>query len=148
MKRGVGATAAITVLLAAWGSAAALAADAGRPYLGTWGARMSKAQMINAGLDPRMAGTFRIVLRKDGTYKSYNSLDRWSSGTFTASGNRIVFANDVLCKAGGFDFKGVYTWAIAKRTLRLTPLDRPGISGDPCGGRWQTLTYPVTWNRR
>ena len=57
MKRGM---AAITVLVAAWGSAAALAADAGRPYLGTWGARMSKPQMINAGLDPRM---FRVGSR-------------------------------------------------------------------------------------
>lgn len=138
---------AVALLLVAWGSMGALATASSTPYLGWWTARMSTAQMINGGFDARLAGRFRLVLRGDGTYRTFNALDRWSKGTFTVSGRRIVFANDVLCKQGGFDFKGVYTWAITKRTLTLTPVSRPGVSGDPCGGRWQTLTYPL-WTRK
>lgn len=138
---------AAALLLVAWGSLGAVATASSKPYVGLWTARMSTAQMINEGFDERLAGRFRLILSTDGTYRTYNALDRWSKGTFTVSGRRIVFANDVLCKQGGFDFKGVYTWAITNRTLRLTPVSRPGTSGDPCGGRWQTLTYPL-WTRK
>jgi len=134
-------------LLVAWASLGALANAASTPYLGLWTARMSTAQMVNGGYDARLAGRFRLILRADGTYTTDTAPDRWSKGTYTVSGRRIVFANDVLCKGGGFDFKGVYTWVIANRTLRLTPMSRPGVSGDPCGGRWQTLTYPL-WTRK
>ena len=36
------------------------------------------------GNDLRLAGRFRLVLRGDGTYRTYNALDRWSKGSFTS----------------------------------------------------------------
>jgi hypothetical protein len=133
---------AVAALLGASTCAVAQGAASG-PYLGTWTARLSKAQMINQGFDPRLAGRFRLVLRRNGTYTTFNAFDGSSRGRFRVTGTRIVFSADVGCLAGGIDGKGVYVWAIAHGALRLN-LAR--IGGDPCGGRWQTLTYPV-WRR-
>lgn len=130
------------VLLGAFGTAGALAGASGSP-VGTWTARLSRAQMINEGLDPRLAGTFRLVLRRTGTYMTFNSFDGASRGRFTVSGRKIVFFGDVSCNAAGLDRKSAYTWSIARGRLRLTTVT---VGGDPCGGRWQTLTYPV-WKR-
>ena len=130
------------LLIGAHGSAGAFA-SAYAPYVGTWTARLSSAQMINQGLDPRLAGTFRLVLRHNDTYSTFNSLDGASQGRFTVSGRRIVFFNDAGCKAVGLDKKAAYTWSIARGRLRLTTVT---VGGDACGGRWQTLTYPL-WKR-
>ena len=131
------------LLLGAYGSAGAPASASASPYVGTWRARLSSAQMINQGLDPRLAGPFRLVLRRNDTYTSFNSLDGASHGRFTVSGRRIVFFDDAACKAGGLDKKAAYTWSIARGRLRLTTVT---VGGDACGGRWQTLTYPL-WKR-
>ena len=131
------------LLLSAYGSASASASASASPYVGTWSARLSSAQMINQGLDPRLAGRFRLVLRRNDTYTSFNSLDGASQGRFTVSGRRIVVFDDTACKAGGLDKKAAYTWSIARGRLRLTTVT---VGGDACGGRWQTLTYPL-WKR-
>lgn len=141
MKRRLGFALA---LLVACVSAQALASEGTASYLGTWTARLSYAQMINEGFDPRLAGSFRLVLRKNGTYTTFNSFDGPSHGRYRVSGRRIVFSNDVGCRAGGFLGEGVYTWAIARGRLRLVTVR---LGGDPCGGRWQTLTYPL-WKRK
>jgi hypothetical protein len=133
---------AVAALLGAVTCAGAQGAASG-PYLGTWTARLSKAQMINQGFDPRLAGTFRLVLRRNGTYTTFNSFDGTSRGRFSVAGTRIAFSHDVGCAAGGSEGKGVYVWAIAHGALRL---NAARIGSDPCGGRWQTLTYPV-WRR-
>ena len=130
------------VLLGAFGTSGVLAGVSGSP-VGTWTARLSRAQMINEGLDPRLAGTYRLVLRSTGTYTTFNSLDGRSRGRFTVSGRTIVFFGDVSCNAAGLDGKSAYTWSIARGRLRLTSVI---VGGDPCGGRWQTLTYPL-WKR-
>jgi hypothetical protein len=131
------------LLLSAYASAGAPASASASPYVGTWSAHLSSAQMINQGLDPRLAGRFRLVLRRNDTYTSFNSLDGASQGRFTVSGRRIVFFDDAACKAGGLDKKAAYTWSIARGRLRLTTFT---VGGDACGGRWQTLTYPL-WKR-
>jgi hypothetical protein len=132
-------------LVAAWASLEAFAAVPKGPYLGTWTARLSTAQMINEGYDVRLAGSFKLVLRPNGTYTTYNAWDGASRGTFTVSGRRLVFANDRGCIEGGFGgARGAYTWVVGRGTLRLTAA---GNALDPCGGRWQTLTYPV-WKKR
>lgn len=131
-------------LLAACSSPGALASASGEAYLGTWTARLTLEQTYDKGFDPRLAGSFRLVLRKNGTYTTFNSFDGASRGRFVLSGRRIVFSDDVACAVGGFHGKGVYTWALARGKLRLTAVR---IGSDPCGGRWQTLTYPV-WTKR
>src|SRR5262245_6571132 len=131
-----------SALVVVSGSVVADAAPATAPY-GTWTARLSRAEMINQGLDVRLAGTFRLVLRRNGTYTTFNSFDGASRGTFRAAGHRIVFARDTLCIEGGFVGEGAYTWAVSKGRLRLA---QARVGSDPCGGRWQTLTYPV-WKR-
>jgi hypothetical protein len=142
------ASALALALLVAWGSLEALAAPAKAPYLGTWTDHLSRAEMYDRGFDAQLAGPFRLVLRPNGTYTTFN----WyasrpsppSRGTYTVSGRRIVFANDVECSKGGFEGKGVYTWALSKGRLRLV---QPYFGSDPCGGRWQALTYPI-WKKK
>ncbi len=129
-------------LLATYSSAAALASGSEEAYLGTWADRVSLEQMYDRGLDPRLAGSFRLVLRRDGTYTSFNSFDKASRGRFVVSGRRIVFSGDVGCAMAGLQGKGAYTWALARGKLRLSV-----VGSDPCGGRWQTLTYPI-WTKR
>jgi hypothetical protein len=130
-------------LLVASGSLVAFAAPAKAPYLGTWTAHLSRAQMINEGFDVRLAGTFRLVLRPNGTYTTFNAFDGASRGTFKVSGRKILFAKDVLCIEGGFEGEGAYTWALSNGRLRLAQVR---VGSDPCGARWQTLTYPV-WKK-
>ena len=136
----------IAVLVGVCGpGGSALAADSSQPYLGTWAAHLSLDQLYHLGLDPRLAGKFRLVLRRNGTYTTFNSLDGSSRGRFTTSGRRIVFAHDVGCETAlGVDQAGVYRWSIAQGRLKLTPMR---VGSDPCGGRWQTLTYPI-WTKR
>jgi hypothetical protein len=134
---------AVAALVGASMCAGAQGAASG-PYLGTWSARLSKAQMINQGFDPRLAGTFRLVLRRNGTYTTFNSFDGSSRGRFSVAGRRIAFFDDSGCAVARLYGKGVYIWAIAHGELRLNPAR---IGSDPCGGRWQTLTYPV-WQRK
>jgi hypothetical protein len=141
------ALASALALVVAWGSLDALAGPASAPYLGTWTDRLSKAEMYDKGFDAQMAGPFRLVLRSNGTYTTlspYASRLFVSRGTYTVSGRRIVFANDTECSKGGFEGKGVYAWALSKGRLRLV---QPYFGSDPCGGRWQTLTYPV-WRKK
>jgi hypothetical protein len=112
------------------------------PY-GTWTDHLTLNELYDKGFDPRMRGTYKLVLAKNGTYRWFhaNSWDRWASGTLTVSGPRIVFAEDTACAEGGFTKKGFYRFAIkdGKLTFRAT-------RGDTCGGRWQFLTYPI-WKR-
>jgi hypothetical protein len=112
------------------------------PY-GSWKDHLSLNEMYDGGFDPRLAGTYELVLARDGTYKTYNDFDKWSDGTFTVSGSRIVFGDDRGCIEGGHTTKkGFYRFSLKAGKLKLT-----ARRGDPCGGRWQTLTYP-TWNRK
>jgi len=138
----------IAVLVGALGSAGALAAesDSSQPYLGTWAAHLTLDQMYDLGLDPRLAGKFRLVLRKNGTYTTFNKLDGASRGRFTVSGRRIVFAHDVGCEQAysAPDKTGAYRWSVEQGKMKLTTVR---LGSDPCGGRWQTLTYPV-WTKR
>jgi hypothetical protein len=134
----------IVALLVVLGSLEALAAPAQAPYLGTWGDHLSRAEMYDRGFDPLLAGTFRLVLRPNGTYTTFNSWDKAARGTYAVSGRRIVFANDSGCDQGGLEGKGVYTWSVSNGQLRLK---QPRFGSDPCGGRAQTLTYPV-WTKK
>ena len=146
MKSRLALALALAVVVA-WGSLEALATTASAPYLGTWTDRLSEAEMYDKGFDPQMAGPFRLIMRPNGTYTTLSPYaDRlWvSRGTYTASGRRIVVANDVGCNDAGFTGKGVYAWALSKGQLRLV---QPYFGSDPCGGRWQTLTYPV-WKKK
>lgn len=137
----------ITLLVAAGLAAAALTGVAGgvaatpTPY-GTWTDHLSLNEIYDKGFDPRLAGTFKLVLAKNGIYRTYNDFDKWSDGTFTVSGRRIVFADDRGCRVGGHTTKkGFYYWRITDGKLKI--INR---RGDPCGGRWQVLTYPL-WKR-
>lgn len=137
----------ITLLVAGGLAAAAFTGVAGgvavtpTPY-GSWKAKLSLDDMYDKGYDPRLAGTFRLVLTRRGIYKTYNDFDKWSDGTFTVSGRRIVFADDRGCRVGGHTTKkGFYYWRITGGKLKI--INR---RGDPCGGRWQVLTYPL-WTR-
>ena len=142
MKRDLALVAVGLVELVTAG-ALARAADTPPTYLGTWTARLSQAQMINQGLDPRLAGAFRLVLRQNGTYSTFNSFDGPSHGRFTAKGSRIVFFADAGCRKAKLDARAPYTWSISHGRLRLATVE---LGGDLCGGRWQTLTYPL-WKR-
>ena len=96
---------ALTAVVLSTCASAALASVSAPPYLGTWTARMSLDQMYDKGLDPHLAGAFRLVLRPNGTYTSFNSFDGASNGRFTASGKRIVVFDDKGCKTAGLDGK-------------------------------------------
>ena len=114
------------------------------PYIGVWSAQLTVAQAIRKG-DERMAGRFRLVLRRNGTYTASNPFDRATHGRLAAlSGRRLRFSRDSGCLAGGYEVSGggVYRW-----TLRGGRLTLRRISEGPCTGRTQTLTYPV-WRRR
>lgn len=111
------------------------------PY-GTWTDHLSLNEMYDSGFDPRLAGTYKLVLAKNGVARYYNSFDGWSDGRFTVSQSRIVFADDRGCREGGHTTKkGFYRFSLKSAKLKLK-----ARLGDPCGGRWQTLTYP-TWKR-
>ena len=116
------------------------------PYIGAWYAKLSSQQAIDAG-DVRLAGRFRLELRPDGTYTSFQELDGESDGHYRmASGNRLVFKQDRGCDVftHGKGSIGVYRWAVSGANLKLTNV-LPETGG--CTGRTQSLVMPV-WQRR
>ena len=118
------------------------------PYIGAWYAKLSSQQAIDAeGGDVRLAGNFRLELRKDGTYTTFQELDGETDGHYAmASDNRLVFAQDKGCDifTGGKGSVGVYTWKVDGSHLKLTNIV-PETGG--CTGRTQSLVMPV-WQRR
>lgn len=136
--------AAVAVMVAVSSVAGALAAGSATPYVGSWKARMTKAQLIDQGLvDPRAVGVWRLVLKRDGTYRAFNPLDGWTNGQFSATDRRMTFKKDPACLDAGFIGVGKYRWSVKDRKLKLTAVF-PG--SDPCGGRWHTLSFPL-WTR-
>jgi hypothetical protein len=138
----------VAILGAAVFAAASMSASLGaaltKPYTGEWKARMTKAQLIDEGfVDPRAVGVWRLVLEQDGTYRAFNPLDKWTNGDYTATGRRITFRHDPFCLEAGLKGAGRYSWSVKDGKLKLTAVS---VGSDPCGGRWQTLTYP-TWKR-
>jgi hypothetical protein len=131
-------------LLVAVSVAVSLGAAATKPYAGEWKARMTKAQLIDQGfVDPRAVGVWKLVLERDGTYRAFNPLDKWTNGDYTATARRMTFRHDPACLGSGFKGAGRYGWSIKNGNLKLTTLS---VGSDPCGGRFQTLSYPL-WQR-
>jgi hypothetical protein len=131
-----------TALLAAVSMAASLGAATSKPYIGTWKARVTKAQLLDEGIaDPRMPGLWKLILAKDGTYKAYNPLDRWYIGEYSAGPTRLVVRKTAICN--DFPGPGLYRWSVKKGQLKLT---QTSFGSDPCGGRTQMLTIPL-WKR-
>jgi hypothetical protein len=131
-------------LLAAVSVAANLGAATTKPYAGEWKARMTKMQLLDQGfVDPRAVGVWRLVLERDGTYRAFNPLDKWTNGDYTATDRRITFRHDPFCLEAGFKGGGRYRWSVKNRTLKLTTVS---VGSDSCGGRFQTLSYPL-WQR-
>ncbi len=118
------------------------------PYIGAWYAKLSSQQAIDAdGGDVRLAGNFRLELRKDGTYTSFQELDGETDGHYAmASGNRLVFKQEKGCDVftGGKGSVGVYRWSVNGAHLKLASIV-PETGG--CTGRTQALVMPV-WQRR
>ena len=142
MKRWLAA--AVVTVIASSVVAGTGGATAGKPYLGSWHARMTSAQLIDAGfVDPRAVGMWRLVLNRDGTYRAFNPLDKWLSGEYSADARRINFRKDTACLAGGLKGPGFYKWSIVAGKLKLASVY---AGSDPCGGRWQTLALP-SWTR-
>ena len=113
------------------------------PYLGSYRATLTADQAATRG-EARMAGAFRLVLRRDGTYSAWNPLDGRTNGRLAAlPGRRLRFYADSGCLAGGFERPqgGTYGWSLNGRKLTLKH-----ISEGACSGRTQTLTYPL-WKR-
>jgi hypothetical protein len=113
------------------------------PYIGSYSATLTVAQAAAKG-DRRLAGKFRLVLRRNGTYTASNSFDPPASGKLAAlSGHRLRFYADTGCKYGGFERPqgGTYLWTLSGTRLKLTL-----VSEGACTGRRDTLTFPV-WKR-
>ena len=95
-------------LAAVVGATGGVAANTPMPY-GTWKYDLSLDEAHDKGYDPRMRGAYRLVIAKNGTYRWFHALSGgWASGTFTVSGQRIVFAGDTGCAQPGFTKKGFY----------------------------------------
>jgi hypothetical protein len=119
-------------------------AATGKPYVGSWKAKVTADLLLDYGIaQPKMRGTWRLQLNRDGTYRTYNPWDRWSNGTYSASATRMNFSKDVACSAGGFKGPGIYRWSVKAGKLKLKSVS---VGSDPCGGRWQTLAIPL-WTR-
>ena len=116
------------------------------PFIGKWYAKLTPEQAV--GGDVRMAGKFRLALRADGTYTTFQELDGETNGHYRmASGNRLVFKQDDGCdvftgRRGGS--VGVYRWSLNGSHMRLTSVV-PETGG--CTGRTESLVMPV-WQRR
>jgi hypothetical protein len=126
--------------------AAATTPGGPRPYIGKWYAKLSSHEAIQKG-DVRLAGAFRLELRGDGTYTTFQELDGPTDGHYAvASGNRLVFKQDKGCDVftHGKGSVGVYRWSVTGDHLRLTNVV-PETGG--CTGRTQSLVFPV-WQRR
>jgi hypothetical protein len=129
-------------LLAALGIVASLGATTSKPYIGSWKARVTTAQLLDQGItDPRMPGQWKLIFNRDGTYKAYNPLDKWFAGEYSASPTRLVVRKDGTCAQ--LPGPGVYRWSVKSGRLKLT---QPSFGSDPCGGRTQMLTIPL-WKR-
>lgn len=114
------------------------------PFLGSYVATLSPVQAETAG-DPRMAGKFTLVLRRNGTYTATNPLDAPAHGRLAAlPGRRLRFYADSGCEYGGFERPrgGIYRWSLDGRRLTFRR-----VSEGRCTGRTQTLTYAV-WTRK
>ena len=112
------------------------------PFIGAWHAKLSSQQAIEAG-DVRLAGTFRLDLRNDGTYTTFNEFDGPSKGHYAmGSDQRLVFRQDRGCDVftGGSGSVGVYHWTMSDAGLKLTNLV-PETGG--CTGRTQQLVFPL-----
>jgi hypothetical protein len=115
------------------------------PYIGTWTATLTQDALVGATADHRYAGQFRLSLRRDGTYTTFQALDGESSGHYRAvRDDYLVFTDDVGCdefSVGGST--GVYRWSVSDDELTLT-IVRAESGG--CTGRSDTLSIP-RWNR-
>jgi hypothetical protein len=141
MKRWLTSAAALVTVASI---AATLGAAATKPYVGTWKARVTADQLLDNGIaQPQFKGVWKLTLMKDGTYRTYNPWDKWSSGTYSANATRIVLSKDVQCLRGGLKGPGLYRWSVKAGKLKLTSV---AIGSDPCGGRWQTVSIPL-WTR-
>lgn len=114
------------------------------PFLGTYTAKLSGEEAFAKG-DSRMAGSFRLVLRGNGTYSVTNPLDPTANGRLAAlPGKKLRFYKDSGCLYGGFERPkgGIYSWSVTGRklTLRL-------VSEGSCSGRTQSLAW-VVWHRK
>jgi hypothetical protein len=119
-------------------------AAAGKPYVGAWKAKLTADQLLDHGIvQPKLRGTWRLELKADGTYRTYNPWDRWLNGTYSANATRMVFSKDVGCLQAGLKGPGTYRWKVTHGKLKLTGV---AVGSDPCGGRWQTLSIPL-WTR-
>jgi hypothetical protein len=118
----------------------------GGPFIGAWHAKLSSHQALEAG-DVRLAGAFRLVLRTDGTYATFNDFDGPSKGHYAmGSDRRLVSRQDKGCDVftGGSGSVGVYRWTVGEAGLKLTNLV-PETGG--CTGRTQQLVFPL-WQPR
>jgi hypothetical protein len=135
---------AAVALLALFSVVASIGAATSKPYIGVWKARVTKAQLLDQGIvDPRMPGQWKLIFSKDGTYKTYNPLDKWGVGEYSAGPTRLVVRKDSACLMGGLKGPGSYRWSMKAGQLKLTQVS---LGSDPCGGRTQTLTIPL-WTR-
>jgi hypothetical protein len=129
-------------LVAALSLVVSLGAATSKTYVGSWKARVTKAQLLDQGItDPRMPGQWKLIFDRDGTYRAYNPLDKWFAGKYSADATRLVVRKDGAC--GQFPGPGIYRWAVKSGRLKLT---QPSFGTDPCGGRVQMLTIPL-WKR-
>jgi hypothetical protein len=113
-------------------------------YVGSYAATLTSLQARARG-DSRLAGRFRLVIRRNGTYSDSNPLDGRDDGRVAALGHqRLRFYDDRGCKLGGYERPegGVYRWSLNGERLSLRLINEGG-----CTGRTDTLTFPV-WIRR
>ena len=91
--------------------------------------------------DSRLAGTFKMELPSDGTFEMSNEFDGVSvPGRYTVEGDQLQILADKGCARGGFPERATYRFVAKGSKLRFTAID------EKCGGRRQTLTYPV-WEK-
>jgi len=146
MKRLVLAAAAILAVTGVVSGQAASTSSG--PYVGSWKAHMTRAALLDVGLvDPLAVGTWRLVLNRDGTYRTFWRIppangSGWWSGTYTATSKRIVFKNDTGCAFDGVVSNGAYKWSIRHGKLTLAV-----VGGDRCTGLEERLTFPPAWTR-
>jgi hypothetical protein len=114
------------------------------PYIGVWRAHLTDDDLADAAGEARLAGDFRLELRKDGSYVTFTELDGELTGRYSAApGNALVFKDDEGCTMAGLEGTSVYEWNVDGDELTLT-LVRPESGG--CTGRSAALTLP-RWKR-
>ena len=96
--------------------AATLGAAVTKPYVGVWKARVTADQLLDNGIaQPQFKGVWKLTLAKDGTYRTYNPWDKWSSGVYSANATRIVLSKDARLPQ---------SWAQGARHLPLVAHER------------------------